>query len=418
MEYKKELLQSRIAELKDPIQKRFLQDVLIDVFGELLDYQEQCFHNLEQKLDHEYRDPCTHYDITTGICKKDGIDNASRSLFEVPLPKEQEETTGYLGTMFLARDYPSVQTCMSRTYPAIVQTDKGDYHTTAALTYCQGYLQTFQWLYEQFGANQRQWHTINCPYLYKLLDIIDQEAKVPNDAVIQKVSIQLGEFSDDMTDGVVLVWNLSKTICKPKIDAAAAGITSYYIHQIPIDDPDAGYLAMPEGEELFSVVFSDDQRHLLVRTEKEAHPALELLKIEPVRPEKDHTALLYPLQSNKRTMRHADRQALGQPCFLWTKGEVARMLGAYEVFHEFELVDICADMQGEGNAGNVVPIKGIEMNPFIRVHSFLKQKRKIVLVLRAKDVKDIFRYEKMFFLLAELQLCTQEYEWVGVFEND
>ena len=50
MEYKKELLQSRIAGIKDPIQKRLLQDVLVDVFGELLDYSEQCFLVLEHKI--------------------------------------------------------------------------------------------------------------------------------------------------------------------------------------------------------------------------------------------------------------------------------------------------------------------------------------------------------------------------------
>ena len=83
-----------------------------------------------------------------------------------------------------------------------------------------------------------------------------------------------------------------------------------------------------------------------------------------------------------------------------------RILSAYEVFQDFELVDICPDMQGETET--------LDMNPFIRVHSFLKQKRKIAVVLHAKDSSDIFRYEKMFFLLAELQLCTEEYEWTGI----
>ncbi|MDE7312401.1 MAG: hypothetical protein K2N87_12410 [Eubacterium sp.] len=408
MEYKRELLQSRIAEIKDPIQKRLLQDVLIDVFSELLDYSEQCFLDLEHKIDQEYCDPDSHYYLYTGICKKDGIDSASRSLFEVPMQKERDEMEkGYLGTMFLACDYPSVLQCMSKAYPVHVQTDKGEYETTAALFYCKGYLKTFRRLYEQFGANQRQWHTIHCPYLYKFLDIVDQEGKVPYDAVIQKVSIELGEFSGFVMDDMVLVWNVSEIVCKPKVDVAAAGIASYYIHQIPLDDLDAGYLAAPEGEEQFSVVFSDSKRQLLVRTEKEAHPELKLLKIEPICLEKDHTALLYPLQSNQRILRHADRQALKQPRFLWTKGEVVRMLSSYEVFRDFELLDIRPDMQGN---------RAIDMNPFIHVHSFLKQKRKIALILHAKDATDIFRYEKMFFLLAELQLCTQEYEWTGILQ--
>ena len=56
----------------------------------------------------------------------------------------------------------------------------------------------------------------------------------------------------------------------------------------------------------------------------------------------------------------------------------------------------------------------LDVNPFIRSHSFMKKKRKLTIVLHPKDGTDIFRYEKMFFLLAELQLCTEEYQWTGI----
>ena len=49
MEQKKELLASRIAKIQDPVQKRLLQDVLVDVFGELLTYSEESFTKLMGK---------------------------------------------------------------------------------------------------------------------------------------------------------------------------------------------------------------------------------------------------------------------------------------------------------------------------------------------------------------------------------
>ncbi len=417
MEYGKELLVSRISQVRDPVQKRLLQDVLVDVFGELLAYSEECYYNLEQKIDQERRDPDIHYSIYTGVCKKDGLDSASRSLFEIPkgLSNEIAEEhpneisrdfypAGYLGTLFLACDYMQIRACMEQRHPAQVETDLGGYRTTVALSYTRAWQETFSRLYQQFVNNQRQWHTINCPFLYKFLDITDLEGAVPRDAVIQKVAIDLGELSGCVMDDMALVWNLRQEVFQPKVTVTAAGHQSYYEHQILLEDQNAGYLAMPEGEDLFSVIFSENG--LVVRTGKEAHPHLKLLKIEPMNPEKDHTALRFPLQSNVRNLRHADRQAMGQPRFLWTKGEVERMLSAYEVFADFELEDICPDLQGE--------LQALDVNPFIRVHSFLKQKRKIALVLHAKDSQDIFRYEKLFFLLAELQLCTDEYEWTGI----
>ena len=73
MEQKKELLKSRIEKIHDPVQKRLLQDVLVDVFGELLTYSEDCFAKLEQKIDGERCDPDSHYYIYTGVCKRDGL---------------------------------------------------------------------------------------------------------------------------------------------------------------------------------------------------------------------------------------------------------------------------------------------------------------------------------------------------------
>lgn len=410
MEHRKELLESRIANICDPVQKRLLQDVLVDVFGELLQYSEESFHALEQKIDRELYVPSSCYDIYTGICKKDGLDSASRSFFEIK--KTEKRAPGYIGTLFLACGYPEICKCLAQTYRAHVVTETGEYQTQVKLTYCLAYPDTFSWLYQQFVRNQRTWHTINCPFLYKLFDITDQEGVIPQDVPVVKAEIDLGEFSGYMMDDMVLVWNLSEIECRPRVDVQAAGNTAFYAHSIPLMDQGyksqqnqtAGYLAVPEGEDLFTTVFTEDG--MLVRTEKEAHQSMNLVKIEPLNKEKDHTAFLYPPASNRRILRHADRQALGQPRYLWTKGEVYRMLSSYEAFGDFELLDVCPDMQGE--------LQAIGMNPFIRVNSFLKQKRKMALILHAKDPADIFLYEKMYFLLAELQLCTQEYEWTGI----
>ena len=53
MEQVKELLQSRIEKIHDPVQRILLQDVLVDVFMELLHYSDKQFENLEKRLDAE-----------------------------------------------------------------------------------------------------------------------------------------------------------------------------------------------------------------------------------------------------------------------------------------------------------------------------------------------------------------------------
>jgi len=402
MKHVKELLQSRIEEVKDPVQRVLLRDVLVDVFGELLKYSEERFSAMEEKLDGELYDPSHRYYIYTGICKKDRLDETSRCLFRMQAGEERD--AGYLGTLFLACDYPVICRCLQKTYRAKVETDGGGYETTVSLRYCSAYLEAMERLYRQFLANQKQWHTINCPFLYKMLDIVDKGDVIPKDAAIQKVEIAFGELSGFVMDDMILVWNIQEEVRQASVEVETAGKTSVYAHRILLPDTEAGYLAVPEGEDGFTVIYLDGA--LSVRTEKEAYKKMKLTKVARMDEGKDGTALLFPLQSNQRNMRHADRQALCQPRFLWTRGEIERILSSYEVFKEFEFVDVCEDFPAE--------TEGIDMNPFIRTHSFFTKKRKLTLILHPKDTTDIFRYEKMFFLVAELQLCTEEYEWTGI----
>ena len=402
MEHVKELLKSRIEGIHDPVQRILLQDVLADVFTELLKYSEERYASLENKLDMETGDSSRQYYIYTGVCKREDIDSTSRCLFEIKTG--QAYGTGYLGRIFLACGYPVIHQCISKEYKAHVITDNGEYETTVSLRYCHAYLDAIANLYHQFNLSQKQWHTINCPFLYKMLDIVDIKGVVPSDEAVQKVEIMLGELSEYVIYDAVLVWNVQEEIYKPSVETAAADNEGVYIHKILLKDKISGYLAAPEGEDFFWTVFSQDG--ISVHTRKRAHENMKLLKVAHMDINKDLTGLLYPLQSNYRKLRHTDRQALNNPRCIWTEGGIIRTLSQYEVFNEFEFVDICMDLQGD--------IPGIDMNNFIKSNLLLKSRRKVALILHPKDSKDIFCYEKMFFLLSELQLCAAEYEWTGI----
>lgn len=402
MEHVKELLKSRIEGIHDPVQRILLQDVLADVFTELLKYSEERYASLENKLDMETGDSSRQYYIYTGVCKREDIDSTSRCLFEIKTG--QAYGTGYLGRIFLACGYPVIRQCISREYKAHVITDNGEYETTVSLRYCHAYLDAIANLYHQFNLSQKQWHTINCPFLYKMLDIVDIKGVVPSDEAVQKVEIMLGELSGYVIYDAVLVWNVQEEIYKTSVETAAADNEAVYIHKILLKDKVSGYLAAPEGEDFFWTVFSQDG--ISVHTRKRTYENIKLLKVAHMDINKDLTGLLYPLQSNYRNMRHTDRQALNNPRCIWTEGGIIRTLSQYEVFNEFEFVDICMDLQGD--------IPGIDMNNFIKSNLLLKSRRKVALILHPKDSKDIFCYEKMFFLLSELQLCAAEYEWTGI----
>ena len=151
MEHVKELLKSRIEGIHDPLQRILLQDVLADVFTELLQYSEERYARLENKLDMETGDSLRQYYIYTGVCKREDIDSTSRCLFEIKTSPAYG--TGYLGRIFLACGYPVIRQCISREYKAQVITDKGKYETVVSLRYCHAYLDAIGHLYHQFNLS-------------------------------------------------------------------------------------------------------------------------------------------------------------------------------------------------------------------------------------------------------------------------
>ncbi len=171
-----------------------------------------------------------------------------------------------------------------------------------SLGYCREYIKVIESLYRRFNKNQKQWYTINCPFIYKMLAVSDIKRIVPEDADVQK------------------------EIYKTRAWAAPAGKEEVYMHKIMLENTDVGYLAVPE-EEFLQTVFSQDS--LYVCTRKREYQNMKLLKIACMDADKDLTGLIYPLQTNKRQMRHIDRQALSSPMCLCTKGEIERIISSY-----------------------------------------------------------------------------------------
>lgn len=200
-----------------------------------------------------------------------------------------------------------IRRCLQKTHRAKVETDKGGYDTTVSLRYCSAYLEVIERLYHQFLANQKPWHTINCPFLYKMLDIVDCGNVIPEDAVVQKVEIAFGELSGFVMDDMVLVWNIQEEVHKASVQVETAGKNSVYAHRILLPDTEAGYLAVPGDEDGFTVIYLDGA--LSVRTDKEAYRKMKLVKVAGMDEGKDYTALLFPVQTNQRKMRHADRRS-------------------------------------------------------------------------------------------------------------
>ena len=195
MTMNRELIDSRIRKIKDPIQKVMLQDILLDVFTQLIDYNDACFQSLEEKLKKEENDSFQSYSVYTAVCKKEDFDEASRFWFQMASGKARRKEHR-LDTIFLACSFDCITQCLNRTFTAKVIMENRTETIKVRFAYAKAYADKIDWLYRQFGRNKKKWQTINCPFLYKFLDIIDVDKKISMDVPIQRIELEMGELGD------------------------------------------------------------------------------------------------------------------------------------------------------------------------------------------------------------------------------
>lgn len=404
MEYQKELIQSRITKIKDPVQKVLLQDVLMDVFQIMTDYSEECYKLLEHKIDSELDPALTPNDIYTGVCETDQMDDTSRFLYPVETAEEEEGgSAAPLQHIFLASGHEQVKRCVDQIFPARIETEKNTYDLRIKLTRSEEYQNKIAWLYQQFHANKKPYRSICFPFLDKYLDVMDLDGTVPKGETIHKLILDFGCENPNVHTKISLLWNIQEFDADTSANIIPGEKTVLYEHKVELPADGSEYLAVFDPDETFYIIQYPE--YLAVRTEKRGYDKIHFLRIVSSGMEKDTTQLFLPLQSNGRKLRHTDKQALRQPKIIFTYGEMHRMLSSYDAYQGMHLAQVEVKDKEE--------YKVQDCNTFIISHRFLRDRRILFFTFTAEDLSDILLYEKMVFLISEIQLLTDEYRCAG-----
>lgn len=415
MAINRDLLYSKINKIKDPIQRVMLQDILLDVFTQLVEYNDSCFQELEERIDKEEKESFCPYFVYTGVCKRENFDVASQFWFElVTEPTKREEHR--LDTIFLACNYDTIFDCLKHNYTAAVYMEDSVETIDICFSYSKKYLDKIEWLYQQFGQNRKKWQTINCPYLYKFLDIIDINKKIPIDKTIEKIELNIGELGNYILTDVMLVWNIEETVFQTEAIKTAGEKVIQFEHEIKKCEIEDGYLFILDENESFYSLRTEDA--ILVRTENRPYEEISSLHFIPHDEIKDNMELLYPLQTNKRRNLFVDRFAKNQDMVAHTLGEIKRILGLYPILGtegvELYKVEIKTKKELDKEIKEQKDLLKLDYNSFIPSHQLWNKEMEEVFYFHIKDKSSFLTKELVAFLLSELQLSIVEYQCVGI----
>ncbi|MCL1810048.1 MAG: hypothetical protein FWG42_09840 [Clostridiales bacterium] len=393
------VLNDRIGKLKKWEQTDSINEILYNTLSSLSTYAQDRFDELTREIRDETATNISAPVIKTAVCVEK---NVVKQLFLFPVSSQPPlNSPGYVATVFAECDYPTIKRMMRKTFKATVNCKTETFEAQVSLRYSLKYLQKLQSLYYMYSENEQPWVTVNGPYFYKFLDVISERA-FPDG--IDSFEIDFGDYEKYVSYDKVLLWNVTpvtETVasCEPK-PAYNAIINEHVVKKLQLDEDQ--YLVCPMGDKFVSFRHGRD---LYVRTYTKQLTEIKLMRITS---REDAGNLLYlPVKSNKKELGLVDAYARGR--YVPTRGEAERVLHSLKSVADFSLVDLrvlpCTDE-------NAAKLKGIDYNYFIETNPILSDKKLLHFALKAAD-RDIWAYEKMYYVLSELQQRFYEYCCVG-----
>jgi hypothetical protein len=391
-------------------------------------YNVDMYNRLEKRIYDEIEDPLQKFYIYTSLEHSKNVDLAndflhpmcdgdlSEAEINMDLLSETIRTTGefVLTSIFLeCKGYilNEILNDTQRTFKGYVKTDKDIYEIRVQLRRCMKYVNIIESLYRVFQYNNTAWNTVNCPYAYKIVDIILKSSlPLKKDEKVKEVIIDLAEYEQYKVPNMVPMWNVKHIEGEDKAFPMPANDRVNYDHMISLAGPGAqnGYLVQPAAHKDFLYCKRLEDDLVIISPISDQHQ-WGLLQIENIANDRQKNRQ-YELATNKRTLGFTGRYAGVKGMAIRTKGEVSRLMQSYEasqklVFQDVEVIDSYAK-----------PEETLNCNTFIDDNIRIDTYKKIMLVKFRPVERDSFIIqETMSFLTSELQILFPEYRCVGEF---
>ena len=412
--------------MEDLKQRRVLKTMMWEVFEELVDYQENMYRELENRIFDEVKNFESHYDIKAAIVKRERLDLLDGYLF--PLKEEDREEKIYdkqeilekiktgspvvITKLFLMRPYPDIKKLIDekRTFSGTIYSEGREVPILISLRHNKEYIKEEAELYNVFMENSVTWKTPYNPYIRKFFNvvIINSSEEVSDLTDFDEIKFNFEEFDDDKYLDYVPVWNIEKTYQKGEGFPLPAEDKVNYEHILSFEAMGVGngYLLSPDNLNIISKKMTETSLNIISdesdSVEWKIYKVIQKNKLE-------NEEFEFQLLSNKRDDLFVNRFFHKRDKVIRTFSEVNRMINSFKVVDEIKLdsIEIKEEVPEETFTYdyNVYIIDEIRTNKY----------RKIMLLKFESSISGNLRYDLLSFLVSEIQMYFPEYIVKGVF---
>lgn len=422
----KEIIGNRLNKISDLEERKLLKKVLLNVYESVIDYNMHMYDELEKRIYEEINDPLEKFYIYSSLIHISDLDPISDFFHAMDSSDEKKVNQFYnmeeitknllekkefiLTTIFLKCNYLIFEEILQnkKAYKGFIKTDRDIYEINIMLKQNKTYIKIIENLYHIFQLNNTEWKTINCPYAYKFADVIlISFPELGNDEQVKEIIIDMGEYEAYKVMNVIPMWNIKNIKLQDKSFPMPAQNRIHFEHILDVgkSGKENGYMLTFDNDEFEYIKRYDDT--IAVITFLENQSEWNLIQMEQKSKIKN-TKVEYEILSNSRELGFTGRLASMKSMVIRTRGELARILQMYSLKKDLQFYDIEVLEEYKKQKQTVDYNSFIDDN--IRID---KYKKILVLKFKAANKEDYLIYDKMSFLVSDIQLLFPEYQCVG-----
>jgi hypothetical protein len=425
----KDFIKDRLNKIKSLDERRNLRTVILDVYENIVDYNMNMYHKLEERIYNEIEDDLSKYYIYSTIEYRDEIDPINDFLYPMlesdlepkridnEAIKDELSTKNkvILDTFFMQCNFLELKKLISinNRYRAKVETDNGNtYEVYVSLKMCTKYMDQVKMLYEVFKYNNKVFNTINCVYICKFVDVIlESDLKFNDDEALSSVYIDLEEHNRDKIVNVVPLWNIRYIDIEEKSFPVPAKDRINHEHNIQLEEYGIlnGYMLSKGSKDVLYTKQTENE--LIVVSSSGDVSTFKLVQVSQA-DDAIKNKSNFIVVSNKRDLGFVGRYTSIKSMIIRTVAELEKIVNMYDDMRDLEFKKaVILDIYDKEE-------QTIDYNGFVDDNIREDKYKKILLIkFKAKPFASAFVQDKMSFLTSEIQLLYPEYKCIGELIN-
>ncbi|GLC81731.1 hypothetical protein [Lacrimispora brassicae] len=427
-EQMKQMIRNEIQSISSLEERIILKELMEGVFLSLYGTNEQMYQRLEDRVMNDLAYDVNQYLIKTGLVERKFLDPTHHFMTVIQEQdwKEREITVKdvrqeiaedgrcFLGTVFLKCDYLDIQNLMKNHHQALgtIRTDQ-DYEVSFSLEQNKSYLEKVEQFYHLFIKNGIPWQTVNCPYLFKMVDVyaVQIPTMCQEKEMIQSFHVDLGKLTSSVCYDLIPIWN----VWHFKLDSVGFPLAckdhKSYEHEISIADYGEEFVYMVEGTLGITGVRQNGKKIMLI-SPKEKSQEWNVYSIRNGE-EGKISKYTYPAMGNLRVDGFAERFQRKNGQVVKTKTELERVILGFNLEDYLEYLG-CKILDG-----SELLTETYSMNPFLKDEIREdKRNKQLLLIFKPNDAGKAswLLRDLMSFVVSEVQELYPEYECGGKLE--